>query len=88
MYSTVKFLNDLATNSKKTENGFCIDTQSGKQHNAAKLIFATGIKDVMPDIKGFAECWGILVIHCPYCLGYEFRGKRTALPRRRHLRHH
>src|SRR5690606_34213608 len=36
-------------------------------------------KDVMPPIKGFSECWGITVVHCPYCHGYELRGARTAI---------
>jgi thioredoxin reductase len=46
---------------------------------AKKLLFATGVKDLMPDISGFAECWGISVIHCPYCHGYEYRGKATGI---------
>lgn len=33
----------------------------------------------MPDIKGFSECWGISVVHCPYCHGYEIRNKKTAI---------
>jgi thioredoxin reductase len=43
------------------------------------LIFATGIKDIMQDIVGYAECWGISVIHCPYCHGYEVRNERTGI---------
>src|SRR5690606_12179432 len=43
------------------------------------LIFATGIKDELPDITGFAACWGISVIHCPYCHGYEFRNVKTGI---------
>ncbi|MEG1022048.1 MAG: NAD(P)/FAD-dependent oxidoreductase [Myroides sp.] len=43
------------------------------------MIFATGITDIMPDIKGFDQCWGISVIHCPYCHGYEFRNQKTAI---------
>ena len=78
-YSTVKFLNDLAVSGKKSENGFSITTKSGEAFQAKKLIFATGIKDRMPDIKGFAECWGISVIHCPYCHGYEFRNQKTGI---------
>lgn len=78
-YNTVKFLNGLAVSGKKTEKGFTIITQTNATFNAQKLIFATGIKDIMPDIKGFAECWGISVIHCPYCHGYEFRGQKTGI---------
>ena len=78
-YQTVTFLNDLATSGKKVENGFLITTKKGQDLFGKKLIFATGIKDLMPQIEGFAACWGISVIHCPYCHGYEFRGKNTGI---------
>ncbi len=78
-YSTVRFLDDLVLEGKKTGNGFTITTRKGDEFKARKLIFATGIKDIMPDIKGFAECWGISVIHCPYCHGYEFRDQKTGI---------
>jgi len=75
----VKFFEGYATKGKKTENGFEITIQSGEQFSAKKLVFATGVKDVFPDIKGFEECWGKTVIHCPYCHGYEFKGGKTAI---------
>ena len=78
-YNTVSFLNDTAISGRKVEDSFKIITQSGKELHAKKIIFATGIKDTMPEIKGFAECWGISVIHCPYCHGYEFRSKITGI---------
>ncbi len=78
-YDSVSFLNELAIDGKKTDTGFEIRTESGTVFQAKKLIFATGIKDIMPEIKGFAECWGISVIHCPYCHGYEFRGQKTVI---------
>jgi len=79
IYETVEFLNDLATNANRTENGFEIQTLSGDIFSATKLIFATGIKDEKPDIKGFSECWGISVLHCPYCHGYEVRNESTGI---------
>jgi thioredoxin reductase len=78
-YSSVKFLNDIAVSGKKSESGFVIITQKGEEIEAKKLVFATGIKDTMLDIKGLAECWGISVVHCPYCHGYEFRNKNTGI---------
>jgi thioredoxin reductase len=78
-YGTVKLLSDLAVRGNKIENGFIIITQSGQEFTAKKLVFATGIKDIIPDIKGFAECWGITIVHCPYCHGYELRGLKTAI---------
>lgn len=78
-YDTVEFLDDLATAGRKTAQGFEIDTSSGRSFSARKLIFATGIKDLMPAITGFEECWGISVLHCPYCHGYEVRDQRTGI---------
>jgi thioredoxin reductase len=78
-YKTVDFVHDLAVSAEKNKNGFSISTQSGNIVTAKKLIMATGIKDLIPKIKGFAECWGISMIHCPYCHGYEFRNKKTAI---------
>jgi thioredoxin reductase len=78
-YDTVKFMEGLATSGKQTENGFSITTESGEIFKAKKLIFASGVKDTMPDIQGFAECWGTSVIHCPYCHGYEVRNEKTGI---------
>ena len=78
-YNTVAFFNGLAINGAKTERGFNIQTASGETFGTKKLIFATGIKDLMPAIEGYAECWGISVIHCPYCHGYEVRNERTGI---------
>lgn len=78
-YDTVKFFNGLATKGTKTETGFSIETSSGETFNTKKIIFATGIKDSMPDIDGFSACWGISVIHCPYCHGFEVRHEKTGI---------
>ncbi|MDO9551075.1 NAD(P)/FAD-dependent oxidoreductase [Rhodonellum sp.] len=78
-YSTVKFLDVLAVSGTISESGFKITTQTGESFKAKKLIFATGVKDIMPEIIGFAECWGISVIHCPYCHGYEVKGEKTGV---------
>lgn len=78
-YKTVQFLNGLASKGRKVEDGFEIDTMDGESFRAKKLIFATGVRDLLPNIKGFAECWGISAIHCPYCHGYENNLKRTGI---------
>jgi len=78
-YDSVKFYNGLAVSGKKIKKGFQITTSSGDIFTGKKLVFATGIKDIMPDINGFSQCWGISVVHCPYCHGYEIRNKKTAI---------
>lgn len=78
-YKTVQFLNGLVVNTNNTKNGFEITTANGESLYATKLIFATGIKDLIPKINGFGECWGVSVLHCPYCHGYEVRNETTGI---------
>ncbi|WP_282635741.1 NAD(P)/FAD-dependent oxidoreductase [Sphingobacterium thalpophilum] len=78
-YATVTLQKGLAVSGRKTLAGFEIQTENGELFSGRKLIFASGIEDIMPSIQGFAACWGISVIHCPYCHGYEFRGRKTAI---------
>lgn len=79
VYNTVEQYDDLVIHVSKTQNGFIIQTFSEAMFTATKLVFATGIKDEMPNIKGFSECWGISVLHCPYCHGYEVKNETTAI---------
>ncbi|TZF99776.1 NAD(P)/FAD-dependent oxidoreductase (plasmid) [Chryseobacterium panacisoli] len=78
-YNTVRFYNGTVIKTVKITGGFRIETSSGEKFHAKKLILASGVKDVMPDIPGFAECWGISVIHCPYCHGYEVKNEITGI---------
>lgn len=78
-YHTVKFHEGTAKKLKKTDKGFQVETAAGEKFSAKKLILASGVKDLMPDIPGFAECWGISVLHCPYCHGYEVRNEVTGI---------
>ena len=78
-YRTITFYDGRATSAKKKANGFEITTERSDVFTARKLIFATGVKDIMPKIEGFMACWGISVIHCPYCHGYEVRNERTGI---------
>jgi thioredoxin reductase len=79
MYDSVAFLSGLATKGKKIKNGYEIQIATGETFTTSKLIFATGIKDISPNIPGFSECWGISVIHCPYCHGYEVKSQKTGI---------
>ena len=78
-YETIRFFDGKATGGIKIESGFEIRVSSGETFVAKKLIFATGIKDMLLPIEGIGECWGISVIHCPYCHGYEVRNVITGI---------
>jgi thioredoxin reductase len=46
---------------------------------ARRLLVATGLRDELPDVPGLAARWGIDVLHCPYCHGWEVRDKRVGI---------
>lgn len=79
VYSSVRFINGQATAVVNKSNGFDVQIETGEIYNSKKLVFATGIKDIMPEIPGLAESWGISVLHCPYCHGYEVSHQKTAI---------
>ena len=78
-YASVEFKHGLVTNVTPVVDGFHVQVDRASGYTAKKLVFATGVRDVMPDITGFAECWGISVLHCPYCHGYEVRDEATGV---------
>ncbi|MCL7988105.1 NAD(P)/FAD-dependent oxidoreductase [Sphingobacterium sp. lm-10] len=78
-YNTIEFASDSVVTASQLNGLFVVDTANGLHYQTRKLILATGIRDIMPEIPGFSECWGVSVIHCPYCHGYEFRRKRTGI---------
>jgi thioredoxin reductase len=52
---------------------------SGRVVTARRVLVATGLHDDLPDVPGLAERWGIDVLHCPYCHGWEVRDKRVGI---------
>jgi len=78
-YPAIKFLNAKADSAKQIEGGFSVGMEDGPFFTSRKLLLATGLKDVLPDIKGLAACWAISAIHCPYCHGYEVKNEKIAL---------
>lgn len=78
-YETVRFFDGLATGIRRINPGFEVEVQSGEIYSARKLVIATGIRDILPPIPGIGECWGISVLHCPYCHGYEVRQQQTGI---------
>jgi thioredoxin reductase len=51
----------------------------GRSFQARRLLVTTGLTDELPDVPGVREQWGHGVLHCPYCHGYEVRGKAIGI---------
>ena len=78
-YETVTFVEDTADCVKGCDNDFTVLTENGDHYKAQKVLLATGVIDILPDIPGFKECWGKTAIHCPYCHGYEISQKKIGV---------
>ncbi|GGS95350.1 thioredoxin reductase [Planobispora rosea] len=57
------------------EGGFDVTAESGARVWARRVLLATGVVDVHPEVEGFGECWGRTVVHCPLCAGWENRDR-------------
>jgi thioredoxin reductase len=55
------------------EPGFDVRLAGGSHLRARRILVATGLRDVLPDIPGVRVPWGRDLLHCPYCHGYEVR---------------
>jgi thioredoxin reductase len=51
----------------------------GRSVTARRLLVATGLRDELPGVPGLAARWGIDVLHCPYCHGWEVAGQRIGI---------
>ncbi len=52
---------------------FTVTLTDGRTLTARRVLVATGLRDVLPEVPGLAEHWGHSVVHCPYCHGWEVR---------------
>lgn len=71
----VEVRRDRVTSAERTRAGFTLGLQHGGRVVARRLVLATGVVDVLPDVPGLAERFGRDVLHCPYCHGWEVAGQ-------------
>lgn len=71
-YPTVRFVAAQALEAAPQGEGFALALDNGERLVGRRLLLATGVRDLLPELPGLAERWGQSVAHCPYCHGYEF----------------
>jgi thioredoxin reductase len=76
VHDTVKVLNVNVIAARPSGGDFIADLSDGQQLRARKLLLATGVLDLIPDIPGLRELWGKAAFPCPYCDAWEYRGRR------------
>ncbi len=74
----VRFAHDKIKTVSSTKSGFVLKGKN-KTYRTKRLLLATGIFHLPPEIPGVNECLGHSMFFCKDCDGYRVRGKRIAI---------
>lgn len=72
-------LQEIVRAACREAGGFEVATADGRTFTSRRLLLATGVVDNVPDLPGLMDFYGQSVFHCPYCDGWELRGKPLAV---------
>jgi thioredoxin reductase len=77
-YGSVELRDIAAVVGERRDDSFALKLADGTEVTTAAVLLATGMDYRYPDIPGASERWGRSVFHCPFCHGWEVRGKDLA----------
>lgn len=73
-YTTTSSRNGTVTSISSALNGSFVTTlDDGQEYTSRKIVLATGIIDIVPQIPGFSEAWGRGMYWCAWCDSWEHR---------------
>jgi thioredoxin reductase len=78
-YPNILYKKDRVEDVEKVDTSFKVMTVEGAVYTSQKIIFATGMRDNLPSIKGLKEVYGTSVFPCPYCDGWERKDEPLAV---------
>ncbi|KAI9880686.1 MAG: hypothetical protein M1830_001319 [Pleopsidium flavum] len=78
-YDTIQFQDVVIESVRRTPEGLFIarDLES-KDWLGRKLVLATGVQEIFPDIDGYADCWAKGIFHSLFFRGFELHGCASA----------
>ena len=59
--------------------GFAVMFEGGLSVSCRRVLLTLGMIDELPDVPGLRELWGTSAFSCPYCHGWEARGRRWGI---------
>lgn len=77
-YPSVDFVHGQAVTAALRQDGFDLVLEDGAEIEGRRVVLATGLIDELP-LPSMRDRWGVSVLHCPYCHGYEVRGGQIAV---------
>ena len=60
-------------------DGFRVTLVDGRVYGARRVLFATGLRDIIPEIPGLEDFYGTSIWHCPDCDGPGVEGLRVGV---------
>ncbi|POR35291.1 Thioredoxin reductase [Tolypocladium paradoxum] len=78
-YNTIQFEEAVVEAVRRTDGGrFEATDANGATWTGKKLVLASGVRDIYPDIPGYDQVWARGVYHCLFCDGFEDRNSASA----------
>lgn len=75
-YPSVRIRNHTeVTTVERRGHTFLLATRAGELFEARTLLLATGLREVLPDVRGIHDYYGKSLFSCPYCDGWELKDK-------------
>lgn len=62
----------------RRDGGIDVTTADGERHTCRRLVIATGVVDILPEVEGVDAYYGRGLFHCPFCDGWEVRDQGLA----------
>lgn len=60
-------------------DAFVVTLEGGRRLGCRRVLFATGLRDVIPEIPGLQEFYGTSIWHCPDCDGPTVTSRRVGV---------
>ncbi|KAI8277822.1 Thioredoxin reductase [Colletotrichum sp. SAR11_57] len=78
-YETITFEETNVESLRRNSEGrFEAEDARGATWTGKKIVLASGMRDVYPEIQGYDDVWGRGVYHCLFCDGFEDRNSASA----------
>jgi thioredoxin reductase (NADPH) len=73
-----EFVTDTVREARRASEGFVLSGEK-RMYSASRLLLATGLYHVPPEIPGVDECLGHSMFFCKDCDAYRVQGRRIAI---------
>ncbi|WP_274910598.1 NAD(P)/FAD-dependent oxidoreductase [Streptomyces sp. WZ-12] len=75
----VSFRDDEVRSAEPEGDHVVVTTKESGTFRARTLLYAAGVRSVLPPVPGLADLWGTTVLECPYCHAWEVRDRSFAV---------